>query len=807
MLNIVVTINGKKRFVRDRISVFEACRDTGVYVPHFCYHPKLSVPANCRMCLVDIEKMPKPVPSCATRVTDGMVIRTNSAKAIAAQKGVMEFLLINHPLDCPICDQGGECQLQDLAVGYGSSCTRFGESKRVVVEKNLGPLISTSMTRCIHCTRCVRFGQEIAGDMELGMAGRGEHAEIMPFIKGTVDSEVSGNMIDICPVGALNSKPFQFSARTWEMQRSDGVAPHDSWGSMITLQSIGSSIKRVLPRNHEEINECWISDRDRFSYTGLASRQRLLSPFVRDKGSLKPRQTEWAEALDATVAKIEAVAKEHGPEQIGVLLGPTSVSEEALLAGELIRGIGASNIDTRLHQRDLTMDAHQQGIPWFGSSIEDLSLLDSILLIGSDPARELPLLPLRLRRLQREKKLRIISIGAQDIGRQLELARQRLVPPSQWPLELARLLRAADPSSRLPEGLEAQGDADAAADWEILGKGSTAIILGAEARRHHSYSSLKYLTHKLAKSCEDGYDALLPESSNTLGASLAGAIPRYGFMRDKSYPDGKNARQMIAEPLKMYILINCEPADILEAQHAQEVFQDAAVIHIGGYMDVARGYADVMLPAALFGERKGAVINLEGNAVTTEEVVPPPGEAKPAWKILRMLGSMMRFENFGYRDLDEVRARLIAAGDFGRLLTNGIDDGFLPKIHPAEEAAAGDGPAFERICNVAHFSTDQLLRRAEPLQQTRIARLDRQAALHSADLAALGLGDGDAVVLHAPGAAVDCVVRADDRVARGCLRAPWGVEEFAALGAAGAIRVAARAAEPEPAAAAAAAAA
>lgn len=806
-MNIVVTINGKKRFVRDRVTVFEACRDTGVYVPHFCYHPKLSIPANCRMCLVDIEKMPKPVPSCATRVTDGMVIRTNSAKAVAAQKGVMEFLLINHPLDCPICDQGGECQLQDLAVGYGASCTRFGESKRVVVEKNLGPLISTSMTRCIHCTRCVRFGQEVAGDMELGMAGRGEHAEIMPFIQNTVDSEVSGNMIDICPVGALNSKPFQFSARTWEMRRSDGVAQHDSWGSMVTLQSLGSSIKRVLPRDHEEINECWLSDRDRFSYTGLASRQRLLSPFVRDKGSLKPRQTEWQEALEAAAAKIDAAVKEHGPEQVGVLLGPTSVSEEALLAGELIRGLGASNIDTRLHQRDLSMDGSQHGIPWLGSSIEDLSLLDSLLLVGADPARELPLLPLRLRRLQREKKLRIFSIGAQDIGRQLGLARQRLAPPSQWPREIARLLLAADPASRLPAGLEAQADDAAAADWEALRQGSTAVILGAEARRHPSYSSLKFLAHELAKRCDDGYDGLLPESCNTLGASLAGAIPRYGFMRDRSYPDGKNARQMLAAPLKLYILINCEPADLLEAQQAHEAFQDATVIHIGGYMDVARGYADVMLPAALFGERKGAVINLEGNAVTTEEVVPPPGEARPAWKILRMLGSMLRFDSFGYRDLDELRARLIAAGDFGRLLVNSVDEDFVPTLNPPEEAADGEGTVFERIYNVAHFSTDQLLRRAEPLQQTRIAKLDRQAALHSADLAGLGLRDGGAAVLRVPGAAVDCVVRADDRVARGCLRAPWGVDEFAALGAAGAVRVAVPAAEPAQAAAAAAAAA
>lgn len=797
-MNIAVTINGRKRFVRDRISIFEACKETGVYIPHFCYHPKLSIPANCRMCLVDVEKMPKPVPACSTRVTDGMVIRTKSDKAQAAQKGVMEFLLINHPLDCPICDQGGECQLQDLAVGYGTSCTRFGESKRVVVEKQLGPLISTAMTRCIHCTRCVRFGQEVGGDMELGMTGRGEHSEIMPFIAKTVDSEISGNMIDICPVGALNSKPFQFSARTWEMDRSNGVAQHDAWGSMIEVQSIDGVIKRVLPREHEEINECWISDRDRFGYTGLDVKQRLLYPHVRDKGSVKPRRTEWQEALELAVAKIKEVCDKHTPADIGVLLGPNSVSEEALLAGELIRELGGSNIDNRLHQRDLSLDGYQHGIPWLGCSIEDLAQLDNIVFVGSDPARELPLLPVRLRRLQRKGGLKVFSISATDIGKQMQLRRQRLAPPSQWPHELAKLLRVAAPDKPLPQGLAAEADDAAQEDWAQLREGRTAIILGAEARRHAHYSSLKYLAHALAAACADGFDGLLAESSNTLGNSLAGGIPRYGFMRDKAYPDGKNARQMIAEPRKLYILINCEPLDMLEGQHAAEIFQEATVIHIGGYMDAARAYADVMLPAAMFAERKGASINLEGNAVTMEEIVPPPGEARPAWKILRVLGTQLGFESFAYRDLDELRARLIAAGDFGKLLTNGINEDFIPTFEQSE--SEGEGPVFERILNTAHFSIDQLLRRAEPLQRTSIARMDREAAMHSADLEQLGLADGDEAQLQAgDGAPVIVRMRSDDRIARGCLRAPWGVEEFAPLGAATSIRVspcAAESAEP-----------
>ena len=775
-MNVGITINGKKRYVRDRISVFEACREAGVYIPHFCYHPKLSIPANCRMCLVDIEKMPKPVPSCATMVTDGMIINTESEKTKSAQKGVMEFLLINHPLDCPICDQGGECQLQDLAVGYGSSCSRYQEKKRVVVEKHLGSLISTVMTRCIHCTRCVRFGEEIGGELELGMAGRGEHSEIMPFIEKTIDSEISGNMIDICPVGALNSKPFRFTARTWELDRANGIAQHDSWGSMITLQYTDNEIKRVLPFDREEINECWLSDRDRFSYTGMNVPARLLNPHVKDNGSAKPRLVEWEEALEVTVAKIKEAVAEHGADNIGVLIGPSSVSEEALLAGDLIRGLGSSNIDVRLRQRDFKVD-HHEGIPWMGCSIEELNDLDSIIVVGSNPARELPLFPVRIRRRQKNKTLNIYAIGSSSLQNQFQLVNESVVPPSQWINELTKLLVATNENANLPKGASKETSEEYQELIKLIKEGKTAILLGNEARNHANYSTIKYLAKSIANELQ-GFDGLLVEGANTIGCSLAGAVPNFGFMNEAVPNKGLNAKEMIEKKLPLYILLNCEPLDFVNPLAAKEAFSNATTIHIGGYSDIANDYANILLPAAIFAERKGAMVSIEGNAATMEDIVLPPGEVKPAWKILRMLGSMLELPKFTYQNIEELRERLISAGDFGKLLINKIDDNFIPTIKEANV----NNDSFERILNTAHYSLDQLTRRAEPLQETSIASKDAIVMLHPEDLAKLDLIAGDLIKLTANDNSVECEVGADENIAVGCIRAPWGVEVFANQG-------------------------
>src|SRR5438045_4057812 len=362
MLNL--EIDGKPVQVKNGATVMDAANTLGIYIPYFCYHKKLSIAANCRMCLVQVEKAPKALPACATPATEGMKVWTHSDPAIAAQKSVMEFLLINHPLDCPICDQGGECQLQDLAVGYGASNSRYQEPKRVVFNKNLGPLISTDMTRCIHCTRCVRFGQEIAGIMELGMIGRGEHAEIIAFVGKTVDSELSGNVIDLCPVGALTSKPFRYRARTWELARRKSISPHDSLGSNLVVQVKGERVLRVLPFENEAINECWLSDRDRFSYEGLNPPDRLRSPMLKQDGSWK--ETDWQTALTYVTHGLRDIVREQGADAIAALVSPHSTLEEMALAARLVRGLGSDNIDFRTRQTDFRADGKRRGVPWLG---------------------------------------------------------------------------------------------------------------------------------------------------------------------------------------------------------------------------------------------------------------------------------------------------------------------------------------------------------------------------------------------------------------------------------------------------------
>src|SRR5215203_1180902 len=389
---IELEIDGRKIQVPEGSTVMDATNKAGVYVPHFCYHRKLSIAANCRMCLVHVDKAPKPLPACATPATKGMKVFTHSDLAVDAQKGVMEFLLINHPLDCPICDQGGECQLQDLAVGYGASGSRYDEAKRVVVNKNLGPLIATDMTRCIHCTRCVRFGQEVAGVMELGMSHRGEHAEIETFVGMSVDSELSGNMIDICPVGALTSKPFRYSARTWELSRRKSVSPHDSTGANLIVQVKNNKVMRVVPLENEDVNECWIADRDRFSYEALNGDERLTSPMLKQGGEWKA--VDWQTALEYVANGLKQIKADHGAKGIGALVSPHSTVEELFLAGALVRGLGSENIDYRLRHAEF---AKPEGVRWLGTSIASLSHLQRALVIGSNLRKDHPLFALRVR--------------------------------------------------------------------------------------------------------------------------------------------------------------------------------------------------------------------------------------------------------------------------------------------------------------------------------------------------------------------------------------------------------------------------
>src|SRR5262245_41440213 len=432
-----IEIDGKQLEVADGITIMEAANSAGIYIPHFCYHRKLSIAANCRMCLVQVEKAPKPLPACATPVTKGMKVQTHSAQAVEAQKGVMEFLLINHPLDCPICDQGGECQLQDLAVGYGGSGSRYDEPKRVVANKNLGPLISTDMTRCIHCTRCVRFGQEIAGVMELGMIGRGEHSEIITFVGKTVDSELSGNVIDLCPVGALTSKPFRYSARTWELTRRPSVSPHCGLGSNLTVQIKQNRVMRVLPRENEAINECWLSDKDRFSYEGLNSASRLVRPMIKRDGG--GQQVDWQVALEFVAQGLKQARERHGADQIAALATPYQTLEELYLLQKLMRGMGSSNVDFRTRQADFSGDGKSRGIPWLGMQITDIAQLDRVLVIGSTMRKDHPLLAHRLRQAAK-RKLQINLVNPVDDPLLMRIANRAVVAPGAMARTLAQII-------------------------------------------------------------------------------------------------------------------------------------------------------------------------------------------------------------------------------------------------------------------------------------------------------------------------------------------------------------------------------
>ncbi|MEO8441699.1 MAG: NADH-quinone oxidoreductase subunit NuoG, partial [Betaproteobacteria bacterium] len=517
-----IEIDGRKLEVPEGSTVMDATNQAGIYVPHFCYHKKLSIAANCRMCLVQVEKAPKPLPACATPVTNGMKVSTHSEQATTAQKGVMEFLLINHPLDCPICDQGGECQLQDLAVGYGASGSRYDEPKRVVNNKNLGPLISTDMTRCIHCTRCVRFGQEIAGIMELGMIGRGEHAEIIAFVGKTVDSELSGNMIDLCPVGALTSKPFRYSARTWELTRHPTVSPHCGLGSNLTVQVKQNRVMRALPHENEAINECWLSDKDRFSYEGLNAADRLVRPMIKTNGAWQ--EVDWQVALEFVATGLKKVRDQHGAAQIGALATPHQTLEELYLLQKLAHGLGAAGVDFRLRQSDFGADA--KVVPWLGMPIAGIDGLDRVLVVGSTLRKDHPLIANRLRQAAK-KALQVNLINPVDDDLLMRVANKAIVAPSRLAHALAQVVKAVAQAKNAPvpadvAAVEVGEAAQRIADSLAAGK-NTAVFLGNFAQHHPAATQL----HALAQTLADLAGAklgFLGEAANSVGGHLAGAL-------------------------------------------------------------------------------------------------------------------------------------------------------------------------------------------------------------------------------------------------------------------------------------------
>lgn len=703
---VEIELDGKKVEIVEGSMVMHAAEKAGTYIPHFCYHKKLSIAANCRMCLVDVEKAPKPMPACATPVTQGMIVRTKSEKAIKAQQSVMEFLLINHPLDCPICDQGGECQLQDLAVGYGGSSSRYEEEKRVVFHKDVGPLISMEeMSRCIHCTRCVRFGQEVAGVMELGMIHRGEHSEITTVLGETVDSELSGNMIDICPVGALTSKPFRYSARTWELSRRKSVSPHDSTGANLVVQVKNNKVMRVVPLENEAVNECWIADRDRFSYEALNSAERLTTPMLKQGGAWK--SVDWQTALEYVANGLQQIKEQHGAASIGALVSPHSTLEELVLASALVRGLGSENIDYRMRNSEF---AQKEGVRYLGTSIASLSQLQRVLVVGSNLRKDHPLFAQRIRQAAR-KGCAVSAINsdvelAQPDAWAMPLANSALVPVAQWVQALAdvAVAIAAEKGVAAPANGEATVVAVAIAK-SLLGGDRKAVLLGNAAAHHAKASSLLSLANWIADQtgASVGY---LTEAANTVGAQLVNALPGQG---------GLNAKAMLDGSLKAVLLLNTEPEfdSAADANVASALAKSEMVVTLSPFK-ANLAFSDVLLPIAPFSETAGTFVNAEGRVQGFHAVVRPLAETRPGWKVLRVLANLLKVPGFDFESSQDV---LATTGLHGVTMVS------ADMLSNKTKANVDVSPANVAIPTVASlYQLDSIVRRATSLQLTVDAR-------------------------------------------------------------------------------------
>ncbi|MEO5796656.1 MAG: NADH-quinone oxidoreductase subunit NuoG [Rhodoferax sp.] len=704
---VEIELDGKKVDILEGSMIMHAAEKAGTYIPHFCYHKKLSIAANCRMCLVDVEKAPKPMPACATPVTQGMIVRTKSEKAIKAQQSVMEFLLINHPLDCPICDQGGECQLQDLAVGYGGSSSRYEEEKRVVFHKDVGPLVSMEeMSRCIHCTRCVRFGQEVAGVMELGMIHRGEHSEITTVLGETIDSELSGNMIDICPVGALTSKPFRYSARTWELSRRKSISPHDSTGSNLVIQVKNNKVMRVVPLENEAVNECWIADRDRFSYEALNSSERLTSPMLKQGGEWKT--VDWQTALEYIANGLKQIKSQHGAASIGALVSPHSTLEELALAGALVRGLGSENIDYRLRNAEFPQ---AEGVRYLGSSIASLSQLQRVLVVGSNLRKDHPLFAQRIRQAARK------GCAVSAINSVVELVKADAwampvanfvqSPADQWLQSLADVAAAVAEatSSVAPIAGSATESAKAIAK-SLLGGERKAILLGNAAAHHAQASSLLALANWIGEQtgASVGY---LTEAANTVGAQLAHAQPGQG---------GLNAGQMLAGGLKAVLLLNNEPEFDSVAGAAHNLGRAEMVVTMSPFKS-NMAFSDVLLPIAPFSETSGSFVNAEGRVQGFHAVVKPLADTRPAWKVLRVLANVLGLPGFDFESSHDVLTTLQA--DFSEGATQLLPERLSNKTQASIDMAV-HALAVPVVASL--YQLDGIVRRATALQLTADAR-------------------------------------------------------------------------------------
>ena len=785
---VTITVDGKEVQAPKGAMLIEVTDAHNIKVPRFCYHKKLPIAANCRMCLVEVEKAPKPLPACATPVMDGMVVHTQSKYAKDAQKSVMEFLLINHPLDCPICDQGGECELQDVAVGFGQDVSQYVEAKRVVFDKNIGPLITTELTRCIHCTRCVRFGREIAGIRELGMTGRGENALISTFVDECVNSEMSGNAIDVCPVGALTAKPSRFAARAWEMIQHKTIAPHDCIGSNIYVHTLRGEVVRVVPRENEALNEVWLSDRDRFSYEGVDTEDRLTTPMIKRDGQWQV--ADWDSTLQLVADKFKAAAElkaqqlaamkaaeEAGEDEAGevvveaeeteaaepvsaemaALVSVNSTLEEQYLAQKLLRGLGSGNIDSRLRQSDFSDQAIAPVMPWLGQNIEQLEKLDAALLVGSNVRKEQPIANLRLRKAAVNNNAKISFVNPRLYDFNYPVANNIAVAQQNMVAELAAIAAAvfklsgnAVPASISDAVAKAEvGDSHKAIAQQLSDAGSATVILGNIAGMHAEFSSLRILAEAIAKETASSF-GYLTDGANAAGAWLAGAVPHRGTAGStEDVITGRNIAEMMSEKLAVCLLLNIEPdTDVANAKELMATLKEADfVVSVSAYNSTSvKQVADVLLPAASFMETSGTYVNAEGFWQSFKGVVEAKGGARPAWKVLRVLGNLTGVEGFDYLSSEDVKNEV-------RSLCESIE--LSNTIEGAAPVAISAATGLHRASDVPMYAGDAIVRRASSLQKT----VDAQSLcvrLNSAEAERLGVssastvtvkqGDGSAVL-------------------------------------------------------------
>ncbi len=769
---IDIEIDGRPLHVAENTTIIEAADQVGIYIPRFCYHKKLSIAANCRMCLVEVEKSGKPLPACATPVTAGMKVFTTSVKAKDAQRAVMEFLLINHPLDCPICDQGGECELQDLSLGYGQSISRFTEGKRSVKDDNLGPLISTEMTRCIQCTRCVRFGQEVAGVKELGTLNRGENLQISTYIEHSLESELSGNIIDLCPVGALTSKPFRFSARAWELQQSASIAPHDCLGSNIYLHTRRGQVMRVVPRENERINETWLSDRDRYSYLAIHSDDRLTKPHIKENGQWFI--VDWETALEKVVHGFQQVLQKEGAQALGALASPSSTTEELYLLQKFFRSLGSPHIDHRLHQTD-NSDQTNAALYLPGISLSELEQQEFILLVGSNIRREQPLASNRCRKAQLAGA-KIASIHCLDIEFPFQQDEKIITTPDELLFALAGIAKSLNQTENVfpASWTDIQISQQQAKLAEQLKNKKSVILLGALAHNHPQAVAIRQLCHWIGEK-SGARCVYMTEGANSAGAYLAGAIPHRLAGGIPISEPGLAAHEMFHRVLKAYLLVNVEPpldcANPNQATHALR--QVDWVVALSPFKSKALSeLAHVILPMASFAETAGSFVNLAGEWQDFTPAIPPLGQAKPGWEILQTLGRCFKLADFNCATHDFIRDELFPALEKNKVSTMTSS---LPDLVKLETAA------IRRITEWPLYWVDNVVRRSRALQGA--ASNDRiGVAMNSRLAASLQLTENQMVHVKQGQGSARLPVLIDERVPNACVAIPAGCHATETLG-------------------------